>query len=312
MKDDEARSMIIRAAWLYYVEGLTQQHIADRIGVSKPKVNRLVAQAHAEGLITVFVERLPEDCLELESRLCERYELATATVIPVREEVDPLRSIALVGAQHLTRLLAHNSQMILGLGHGRTLAALAEQMPRQNKPQARMVSLLGSMTRRAAVNPFDVVYKLSELTQAEGYVLPAPLVVDREEDRAMLLEQNSLKAILDLAARAHYVLAGIGDLGPESYWEHVSLLSAEELQALRGRGAVANILGNFYDARGEPVECEVSRRLVAVDPAAFENARLIAIAGGMQKQQAIHAALRTGLLSGLISDEHTARAVLAT
>src|SRR6478735_959289 len=43
--------LALRAATLYYLDGLTQAEIASRLGVSRPTAGRLVARAKARGLV---------------------------------------------------------------------------------------------------------------------------------------------------------------------------------------------------------------------------------------------------------------------
>ena len=48
--------LALRAATLYYLDGLTQAEIASRLGVSRPTAGRLVARAKARGLVRIEVE----------------------------------------------------------------------------------------------------------------------------------------------------------------------------------------------------------------------------------------------------------------
>ena len=74
------------------------------------------------------------------------------------------------------------------------------------------MSLLGSLTRRATANPFDVIYRFAERTGGAGYFLPAPFIVDSVDDAEVLRGQRLVQSVLDLAARTDLVLIGIGNL----------------------------------------------------------------------------------------------------
>ncbi len=71
--------LAVRAATLYYLDGLTQAEVAQRLGVSRPTAGRLVARARAQGLVRIEVSVPPtwRDDLhaETERALEERYEL---------------------------------------------------------------------------------------------------------------------------------------------------------------------------------------------------------------------------------------------
>ena len=71
------------------------------------------------------------------------------------------------------------------------------------------------------------------------------------------------------------------------------------------------MLGHFFDARGRLLETALTARVLAVDLDDSGNSRIVAIAGGLAKAPAIRAVLESRRLKGLITDEPTARALLA-
>jgi hypothetical protein len=86
----------------------------------------------------------------------------------------------------------------------------------------------------------------------------------------------------------------------------------EQLMYAR-KGAVGDILGYFLQADGRPVEgLEIHRELLGVtlDELA-QLPTIVGVAGGEEKAQAIYAALTGKRINGLVTEETTARAVLA-
>jgi DNA-binding transcriptional regulator LsrR (DeoR family) len=220
----------------------------------------------------------------------------------------PLRTLAAAGAHFLHRILEQGApDEIVGIGHGRTLAAVVDQLPRQPRPGVRFVSLLGSLTRRAAANPYDVIHKLAEITGGEGYFMPAPFFADSLQDKRVLLAQKSLRDVLALAERARLHVVGIGEVGPDAHLLTSAMLTPEEFAALARAGAVGEVLGQFLDAEGRPVAAEVNRRAVAMELGRLRGRDVVAVAGGEGKAAAVAAVLRSGLLTGLITDAATAR-----
>jgi len=69
------------------------------------------------------------------------------------------------------------------------------------------------------------------------------------------------------------------------------------------------VLGHFFDHAGKSVETSLAARTVAPNLADLTGRRIVAIAGGAEKIEAIRAVLNSGLLSGLITDEATALAL---
>ena len=176
-----------------------------------------------------------------------------------------------------------------------TLAEMVQYLPRIPRPKVRFVSLLGSLTRHAAANPFDVIHRLTEITGAESYFMPAPFFADSVEDKAVLLGQRSLEAVFALARTAELVVVGIGEVGPDSHLLTSGMITPEELGEVERAGAVGELLGRFVDAQGRAVAAGVNERAVAVRLEEMPGRQVVAIAGGRNKARAI--AARTAFAS---------------
>ena len=305
-------SLATRAAWLSYIGGMTQDEIASRLSISRVKVNRLIAQAHREGLVRVFIEGNPQECVILEDRLSRQFGLAGCFVAPLLEQEPPalpIETLAVAGARVLHHWLETKRARVIGIGHGRTLAAMADCLPRQARGDVRFVSLLGSLTRNAAANPFDVIHRLCERTSAESYFLPVPFFADTCEDKEVFMAQRSVRHALDLAKEADLVIAGLGEVAAGSFLTVSGMITGAELDELRRLGAVGEILGRFFDGHGRLVDAEINTRAIAIDLDDLKGKEVVVLAGGRSKPQAIRSILATGLVTRLVTDEATARAV---
>lgn len=306
---DGETGLATRAAWLSYIGGLTQEEIATRLGVSRVKVNRLIAQAHKRGLVRVFIEGDDAACVALEDRLAKHFALRSCTVVPRVDADDaelPLMSLGTAGARHLHHLLDRGAAGLIGVGHGRTLAAAIDRLPRLPRAHCRFVSLLGSLTRKATADPFDVIHRLVERTGGEGYFMPVPFFADDVKARAVLMAQQSVRDAFALAKRADVVVIGVGEVGPNARSLVTGMLTAPEMLGLERVGAVGEILGHYLDAEGQAVECDVNARSIGVELDDLRGREVVAIAGGRSKAAAIAAALRSGVVTSLITDEATA------
>ena len=305
-------SLAARAAWLSYVGGYTQQEIAERLGLSRVKANRLIPLARQEGLVRVFIDGTPAECVALEDRIAQRWGLAFCTVAPsLGEGRLPLRALASAGSSWLDGVLEKGEVSLIGVGHGRTLAELVRNLPRVPRPKIRFVSLLGSLTRKAAANPFDVVHRLVDRTGGEGYFMPVPFVADSIQDKKVMLSQKSLSDIFALARRCDLFLVGIGELGPSAHMRATGMVTEVEYKDLKAHGAVGDVIGQFLGADGRPVASEVNQRTLGLRIEDLRGREVVAVAGGAEKRDAILATLASGIVTGLIIDEATARLVLA-
>ena len=301
-------SLAARAAWLHHVGRLTQSEVAARLNVPNVKAHRLIARAGREGMVRVFVDGEIAHCLQLEQQLCRTYGLSVCEVAPnVDDEPLPLRSLGVIGARYLRLACERGEDQVIGLGHGRTLAACVQHLPRIDVNKLRFVSLLGGFTRRFAANPFDVINRIVERTGAEAYVLPVPFCLNSAEDRAVLMAQRGIDEVFALARSSTLRFVGIGTVdGSGASLGASGMIEPQEFDDVASAGGRGEILGHFFDLRGRRVETELSGRLASLSFEDLGSGKLVAVAGGDAKPDAIRAVLSSGLLHGLLTDERTA------
>lgn len=308
---DEEAALAARAAWLHFAGGKTQGEVAEMLGVPNTKAHRLIARARNDGLIRVFVEGPIAGCIDLEENLKSTYGLTICEVVP---NIDggplPLRTLGMAGARYIRNLIEHGSFRLIGFGHGRTLSSAIDMLPSVAAKGIRFVSLLGGLTRRFAASPFDVIHRLAERTGAEAYVMPVPFFANTVKDREVLESQYGVSDVIQMARDAELYVAGIGEVEHKSFIASAGMVEAEEIDAVFAAGARAEILGHFFSDAGEHVPNAVSDRALAPRLADLKSHKIVALAGGSGKVQAIRAILANGLLFGLITDEATARRLI--
>jgi DNA-binding transcriptional regulator LsrR (DeoR family) len=305
-------SLAIRAAWLHFAGGLTQAAVAKRLGLASVKTHRLIARAVDAGMVKVSIDGAIVECVMLEDALCRRYGLDFCEVAPdLGEEGLPLRALGLAGANFLRREIERGDHAVIGLGHGRTLAAAVHQLPRFDAGATRFVSLLGGLTRNYAANPHDVMHRIAEKTGAQAFVLPVPFFANSEKDRAILLAQPGVREIFDLSNGATLKFVGMGTVDAGAQLVASGMIEPREIAEINAAGGVGEVMGHFFDARGRVLETMLSARTLSGDLDGPKQSRLVVIAGGAEKVPAIRAVLNSGRLNGLITDERTAEALLA-
>jgi DNA-binding transcriptional regulator LsrR (DeoR family) len=311
LRDDET-SLATRAAWLHYAGGLTQSDVAKRLGLTSLKAHRLITKANQDGLVKVYIDGEVSECVALENQLIERFGLEHCEVVPDFDSEDlPLRALGRAGAQFLKREIEKGEETLIGVGHGRTLAASIEYLPRTSAGKTRFVSLLGGLTRKFSANPHDVIHRLAERTGAEAYVMPVPFFANTVEDREVLLGQKGISDVFDLAKSAHLLVVGIGTAEPEASLVSTGMIEKSEIEEIKKAGGAGEMLGHFFNARGAPVETSLSERTLSLGRDDLKDRRIVAIAGGKAKTLAIKSLLESGYLKGLITDERTAEALTA-
>lgn len=311
--NDNDESLAVRAAWLHYVGGFTQAAVAKRLGIPSVKAHRLIARAVAEGVVKVSIDGEIAECANLEVELSTRYGLDYCEVAPDTDDDGlALTTLGHAGASFLRREIERGEAGVIGFGHGRTLSAAVHHLPRVNASGVRFVSLLGGLTRNYAANPYDVMHRLAEKTGTQAYVMPVPFFANTEEDREVLLSQRGVSEVFDLARRADLKVVGIGTVDNQAHLVKSGMLQPDELEEIAVLGGVGELLGHFFDRKGRILETSVTARTLAASFSDNGKDRIVAIAGGPVKTEAVRAVLHSHKLHGLITDERTARDLLRT
>lgn len=305
------RSLATRAAWLHYIGGLKQSDVAKKLDVPSVKAHRMIAKAVADGLVKVSIEGEIVECIELEADLANKYNLSICEVTPdLGEDGLPLRSLAMAGANHLRRQIELGEHKLIGIGHGRTLAAALRQLPLIDANGTRFVSLLGGVTRNFSANPHDVMHLIAEKTRAQAYVMPVPFFANTSNDRKVLLAQKGVKDVFALAETSSLKIVGIGTVGEKSQLVNSGMIDPQEIREVVEQGGIGEVLGRFFDSDGHQLETTLTSRTLAVSIGEAITGQVVALAGGAEKVAALRAVLQSGQLSGLITDERTARELL--
>ena len=156
------------------------------------------------------------------------------------------RTLGMAGARYIRNLIEGGRHGMIGMGHGRTLAAAVDLMPSVPARNTKFVSLLGGLTRRFAASPFDVIHRLAERTAAEAYVMPVPFFANTAKDRQVLEAQYGVSDVLAMARQAELYIAGIGEVDRKSFIATAGMVDEEDVDEVMKTGACAEILGHFF------------------------------------------------------------------
>ena len=310
--NSEEYDLCVRAAWLHYAGGLTQGDVAKRLGVASLKAHRLIARANKEGLVRFSIEGDIAECLALEDAIRARYGLKFCEVCPdLDDEALPLQTLSVAGSRFLRLAFESEEDRVIGFGHGRTLAAMAAMLPKVAAPRLKLVSLLGGLTRRYSATPFDVIHRLAERTGAETYVLPVPFYANSIEDRAVILSQPGVADVMNLGIASTLRVVGIGTMEADASILSTGMIEREEFEEAKAAGGAGEVLGHIFSLSGTVIENGISARTLSMDAPDIGRQKTVAVAGGRSKIDAIRAALASGLIHGLITNERTAKALTA-
>ncbi|MCA6122538.1 sugar-binding transcriptional regulator [Bradyrhizobium sp. WSM 1704] len=300
-----------RAGWLYFIAGHTQDEIAKMLQVSRASAQRLVSLCLAERLITFRLEHPIAACMELASRLKARFELVHCEVVPT----DPAAPLSTAGiaersANLLETTLRAETPVIVALGTGRAVRAAVERVSPIERPDHQIVSLVGNISADGSASFYDTVGRLADRTGARHYPMPLPFLMSSEDERNRMVRIDPIARVRAVAAKADLRLIGIGQMDQKAQVHVDGFVTREELLEMMRLGAIGEVTGWAYDAKGRLIKGGTNKRLTSIPPQIPAESTTIAAAVGAAKVPAIRAALAGRVVNGLITDEATARAVL--
>lgn len=309
---DHEHDLAVRAAWLYYIEERTQAEVADVLGLTRFRVNRMLAECRAQGLVRVEIAAPLSSCVALERRAVAAFGLRDAVVVP--SPADPAQLHAMVGAglaRYMSGCFADPAMRVFGIGWGRTVRDMLRFLRPVERPEARIVTLLGALPQSSDENSIDIIGKLGRMLRAERSYMTAPIYADTPEARYVFAAQGFYADVMALIRTADAACFAAGDLSPQSLLIRQALPRGVRPDELRAAGAVGDILGTFIDIAGKPVDHPLNRQLVGPGLADLAGMRRLVLAsGGAHKVDVITGALRSGLIHVLVTDEATMAAVL--
>jgi DNA-binding transcriptional regulator LsrR (DeoR family) len=312
----ERLALLFKVAHMYHVEGLRQPDIATRLHVTQSKVSRLLKEAVHLGVVRTVVVTPPGVYAELEHALRERYGLRDAVVASIQsdDETSVLSAIGAAGAAYVESTLLPGDRIGIS-SRSLSLLALVEAMaPVPSRAAEVVVQILGAIGNPAVqVQATRLTDRLAELTGAVPLYLVAPGVVASLEVRDGLLTDPYIAEAVAAWQELTTVLVGIGSMSTSPLRTSSGPAFPQvELDTLAAGGAVGDICLNFFDRDGAPVHTDLHDRVLGISAQTLRRVpRRIGVAGGPLKADAIRGAVSGGWIDVLVTDQHTARRLLA-
>ncbi len=304
---------LTKIAVLYYRDNLTHEEIATRLGVSRQTVGRYIERCRKEGLVSIEINSPLLFATELESALESQFGLKEAIVVTPATEGDEAikEALGMAGAEFLQRHISPGDT--LGVAWGSTALAVARHLKPAPCKDLTVVQMNGSMDVGSYSTRAEYMIGLfAEAFGASMVTMSAPMLVDRREIVQSLLSDSRIASTLDVARRTNIAVFGVGDLSTSSSPYKAGYYDQKLLDRARQDGAVGEICGRFYDESGQPCSPKLAERTLAIELETLREKPLsVAVSGGPQKAQAILGMLHGRFCNTLITDEATARVLIA-
>lgn len=296
---DYEKNLMIKIAWYYYMENMTQQAIADRLNITRMRVIKLLEKARQTGVVQFRISSSLDFRRDLENRLMEKYHLRDCYTVPTNPNAASTNeTIARAASIYIADHVRENSY--INFGYGDTTSKTIEYLARNLETAVSFVSLTGGVG-------YYLPKSESNIFNAKLYLIPSPIIMSSAQMADAIKKESSVQEVTSMIGLASMTIVGIGGMDDSATIVKSSILNPSDFRLLAMKGAVGDVICHFIDKAGNLVDTDVDSRLVSVPLSTLkELENVIGVAAGKHKLPAMHAALMGGYLDILITDEETA------
>ena len=312
--DNTTLQKLVEISRMYYEQNMTQENIASVFKISRAAVSMMLTEAKNCGIIHIEVTDPSVNNEELGGRMAETFGIEKCIVVPSGSYTEETQLRITVSQAIRFALEKFRSRSTIGVAWGGACHTFMEYFPEDTPlSDIRVVPLVGmshALTNEFRLN--DTVRQFARKLRGHPYYLYAPGLVDTLEDKARIEESGYMQPIFDLWKNLDYAVIGIGTVNgrrPSAAADAVSPIDALRKDP---NAAVGEICARRLNIRGRFIDNDFNRKLIAVSGEELMDAKYVmAIAAGNGKVLPITAALRTGTIDCLVTDEKTANSVLS-
>ena len=305
------RSTIVNVARMYYEQDMSQDQIARVLLTSRSNVSRILSEAKNKGIVEFKVVEHSKRDTDLEQQLVSRFGLRTAYVAKVPQGADEYQAVGKIAAQVFLNHMKPNAK--IALSWGRSLQSMVNEIPENNRPDLTLIPLIGGMTEvPAAINGENLVRVLASRLKSDFKILHSPTIVQSSAVKSALMNEPSIRSVIDFAKNADIAFVGIGSRGSTSS-EYILQAAGLDEGTHRSlfKNAVGDIACRFYNQQGESIDQILDSRTVGLELTEIRKIKkVIGIAVGPDKPPGVLGALRGNLVSTLITSGACAKRVL--
>lgn len=308
------RNFLIDLARKYYIDGLSQQEIASRFNISRPTVSTLLKRCREEKIVEIRIQESDDSLVTaLAERLKSNFGIDSAIVVPSGDDSNAtLAAAGAAAAELLVNILT--DRIRIGLSWGSSLYHVVQALPTQSVVDTEVIQLAGSLgMANPAFDGFELARSLALKLNGSCKLIQAPVVVKNPELKSLLLQERPIAETMSRMSELDLALVGLSSDIPEySSMVREGFQDIAEAQLVQSAGGVGHICGLHYDRDGRFLKIAENEKIVGIDSGTLRRIpKIIGIACGSEKADAILGALRGGLVSSIVTDEHAALRMLS-
>jgi len=302
--------ILYKVAYLYYIEGLTQNEIAQKLNFSRNKIMTFLKKGKGKGIIEIKVNPVNEDLADLEIKLAKKYNLKECIIVDSSGNLEYLYKEM---ASELSLLLEKYVQndYIIGITYGKTIRKIINeiQLDSINKNNIKVVPLMGGtgITDSIKYNSNIIASQLSEKIRGTSYIIHAPAISDSIDIKKKLESSPPVKLVYDLINKMNIAIVTVGSIDADDAIVRSGEIGIKEYNDLKNLGIVGEICFNFLDKSGNNIITEISKKIISASLESIKNTNIkILLSFSEKKINIILSVLYAKLIDIFITDKDTA------
>lgn len=306
--------LLIKIATLYYTENLKQAEIAKQLNLSQSQVSRALSRCLKDGLVKISVVQPQNIFVDLERELQTKFGFSQAVIVDVPEHANNEQIRVAIGsaAAHYVQSTLQKDDLVGISSWSETIRAMIDSMHPLTTKASGVVQILGGVGQNGNLQANILTQSLARLLGSDAYLLPATGVDRSKEEKSRLLNSPEVAEVAALFGQITVALIGIGSMEPSTLLRNSgNYYNEEKASELIERGAIGDICLHYYDGKGQPVLGEDEDPVISMSLKQLQDCpRVVALAGGQDKVEAIRGGLLGGYIDVLITDRLTAQSLI--
>lgn len=321
---NQSMSLVLKVAYRYYIEDLSQNEIADQLNISVTTVSRLIKKAKEHKIVEFVIHDSYIDSIRMEEALVKKFGLKDAVIASGVIGEDPLaegsvlmrenakKMVALEAARYLQRIIREHD--VLGITWGNHVYNMINYLNPAQKTETTFVTLHGSIAHVS--NELDVrtlVPRISKAFAGRHYTLMCEALTSSPKVAGILKKERSIREVFEMYNKVNISVCGIGPFYPDlrSVLARPDFISPDELQLLLNANVCGDLSLRFFDRDGIECDTELRDRMLAISMEQYKKIDTkIILASGAEKKEALRSAIKGKLVNVLIIDNQTASDLL--
>jgi len=302
------RELATKVSILYYDQKKNQNEIASQLNICRSYVSQLLNYARDNDIVKTYVniDAFHPRMISEETEMNLIFpNVKQFYIMKSNDNGSSKREIGKFAAPIISKLI--KQARTITVDPGTSVRKIIESLSEDsfNHCQEKIiVPIMGGLgNEKMGLHANQLVEKLANILNCHYYFLNCPATISNAKIRDALVEEVNIQQVIEVWDQLDLAIMGMGNL--QEGCTAFSIFSDSMIEKVKNSKAVSEIAVNFFDEEGNYLDILDDYR-ISIPFEKLKNAETkIAIAFGIEKAQAIIAAIKANVIDLLVTDSIT-------